>query len=206
MPKYRSEEEALSQHKNYDYDTDLEGKYRIGAVTYFLWRAVENVIPNDSIILDIGCNSGGVGRLLMQKKNIVCYGIDIAPWLVQRAIIKGILAKVGKAESLPWQDNYFDGTILLELLEHVYDPEKVLDEAVRVTKKGGVVTGSVPHPRGIAGSKGFQWHKYHARVFDERSLKKLLKRQLKKVQIRNIYCDPNISGLPNWIFFQGIKC
>lgn len=204
-PIYRSEEESLRQHKKYDYDTDLEGKYRIGAVTYLLFRAVESVIPTNSIILDIGCNSGVIGRILMEKKNVVCYGIDIASWLIQRAIIKGVLAKIGKAEALPWQDNYFDATILLEILEHVYDPEKVLNEAIRVTKKGGIVTGSVPHPRGIAGSKGFHWHKYHARVFDKRSLKKLLKKQLKKIQIRNIYCDPNLSGLPNWMWFCGRK-
>lgn len=206
MPDYRSEEEAIKQHRAYDYDTDFERKYEVGSTNYFLYSAVEDIIPPDSIILDVGCNSGVIGRLLMQSKNIVCYGIDVCPDLVLRAIMKGILAKIGKAECLPWRDNYFDATILLEILEHVYDAQKVLDEAARVTKKGGIVTGSVPHPRGQAGAKGFLRHKYHARVFNERSLKKLLKKYLKKVEIKNIYTDPDITGLPNWIFFQGIKC
>ena len=205
-PIFKSEEEALSQHKNYGYDTDLEGKYRPGAPTYFLYLAVEDVFPNDSIILDIGCNSGVIGIALMRKKNIVCYGIDIASSLVYRAVMKGILAKIGKAECLPWRDNYFDGTILLELLEHVYDPEKVLNEAIRVTKEGGVVTGSVPHPKGQAGAKGFVNHAYHTRVFERKSLRKLLKSKLAKVEMKNIYTDPDITGLPNWIWWRGTRC
>jgi len=206
MPEYKSEEEAIKQHLMYDYDTDFEHKYEIGATNYFLYHAIEDAIPSDSIILDVGCNSGVIGRLLMRSKNIVCYGIDVCPDLVLRAIMKGILAKIGKAECLSWRDNYFDATILLEILEHVYDPEKVLDEAVRVTKKDGIVVGSVPHPRGQAGAKGFKRHKYHARVFDKRLLKKLLKGQLKKIEIKNIYTDPDITGLPNWMFFSGKKC
>jgi len=206
MPEYKSEEEAIKQHRMYDYDTDFEGKYELGSTNYFLYRAVEDVIPTDAIILDVGCNSGVIGRLLMQSKNIVCYGIDVCPDLVLRAIMKGILAKIGKAECLPWRDNYFDAVVLMEILEHVYNPEKVLNEAVRVTKKGGIVTGSVPHPRGQAGAKGYLRHKYHARVFDKKSLKKLLKSKLKEIEIKNIHTDPDITGLPNWMWFKGIKC
>lgn len=205
-PVFKSEEDAITQHRVYDYDTDFERKYEMGATNYFLYLAVEDVISADSIILDVGCNSGVIGRLLMQRKNIICYGIDVCPDLVLRAIMKGILAKIGKAECLPWRDNHFDAVILMEILEHVYDAQKVLDEAVRVTKKGGIVVGSVPHPRGQAGAKGFLRHKYHARVFNERSLKKLLKKCLKKVEIKNIYTDPDITGLPNWMWFKGIRC
>lgn len=205
MPIYKSEKEALKQHINYDYDTDMEQKYDVGGHALFLYRAILEVVPKNSIVLDIGCNSGAVGRLLMQSKNIVCYGIDVSPVMVVRAIMKGIFAKPGQAEELPWQDNYFDVVLLMEILEHVYDPRVVFDEAARVTKEGGIVVGSVPHPRGQAGAKGFLRHKYHARVFNERSLRKLLKKYLKKVAIKNIYTDPDITGLPNWIFFYGIK-
>jgi len=201
---------------DYIYDTDIEQKYDIGGHALFLYRAVREVIPTNSVVLDVGCNSGAIGRLLMQEKNVICYGVDVNPQLVIRAINKGIFAKLtyfskgifekpGVAEKLPWPDNNFDAVILLEILEHVYDADKVLKEATRVTKLGGIITGSVPHPKGQAGAKGFVKHKYHARVVDKTKLKKLLGQYLKKIEIKNIYTDPDITGLPNWLWFSGKK-
>lgn len=205
MPIYKSEKEAIRQHIDYEYDTDLEGKYQVGGHALFLYRALKDVITPNSVVLDIGCNSGAIGRLLMADKNVICYGIDVAPEMARRAALKGIFVRIGKAEHLPWPDNNFDATILMEILEHVYDPEMVFNEAVRVTKEGGIVTGSVPHPRGEAGAKGFRRHKYHARVFDKASLKQLLKTKLRKIEIKSIYTDPDLTALPNWLFFYGRK-
>jgi len=205
MPIYKSEEEAIKQHLWYDFDTDLENKYQVGGHALFLYRALKDIIPENSLVLDVGCNSGAIGRLLIADRNIVCYGIDVCPELVRRACLKGIFAKVGKAEHLPWENNKFDVTILMELLEHVYNPSVVFNEAVRVTKQDGIVTGSVPHPRGEAGAKGYKSHKYHARVYNKVYLKQLLKSKLRKIEIKSIYTDPDLLGLPNWFFWRGIK-
>lgn len=205
MPIYKSEKESILQHLNYAYDTDMERKYEPTGQNYLLYVTIRDAIPDNSIILDVGCNSGAIGRLLMMEKCVVCYGIDVSPELTVRAVLKGILAKSGKAEELPWSDDHFDVIILMEILEHVYDAQKVLDEAVRVVKPEGIVVGSVPHPKGQAGAKGFINHAYHARVFDKKSLKKLLKSKLTKVEIKDIYVNPDITGLPNWMFFRGVK-
>jgi len=205
MPKFKSEEEAIRQHYHYAYDTDQEGKYVIGGHALYLYRAVKDAIPEDSMILDIGCNSGAIGRLLMKDRNVVCFGIDISPVMVLRAAAKGIFVHCGKAEHLSWTDNYFDAVLLMEILEHVYDDKVVFIEAMRVLKQGGILIGSVPYPKGQAGSKGCHRHPYHARVYDKRSLKKLLKMGLKDIEIKNILTDPDITGIPNWMFFKGIK-
>lgn len=46
--------------------------------------------------------------------------------------------------NIPVSDNYFDGVIISEVLEHVFEPKVVLKEAYRVLKSGGKVFICVP--------------------------------------------------------------
>ena len=39
---------------------------------------------------------------------------------------------------IKWQSNYFDAVIATEVLEHLYDPQKAVDEIYRILKPGGV--------------------------------------------------------------------
>lgn len=48
------------------------------------------------------------------------------------------------AANLPFGNNTFDAVICSELLEHVYSPESVLHEAMRVLKPNGIFLISVP--------------------------------------------------------------
>ena len=45
--------------------------------------------------------------------------------------------KVGDAENLPYKENIYDVVASIGLLEHFDDPAKVIEEKIRVTKKGG---------------------------------------------------------------------
>lgn len=51
---------------------------------------------------------------------------------------------VGDVHNLPLKNNSFDTIIATELLEHCYDPKKVVNEFYRVLKKNGKVVASVP--------------------------------------------------------------
>jgi len=48
------------------------------------------------------------------------------------------------ARKLPFNDNSFDIGLMFQVLEHVDDPEKVVNEAARVLKPGGFLIISVP--------------------------------------------------------------
>lgn len=48
-------------------------------------------------------------------------------------------------ENIPFEDNYFDIVYSANVLEHVQSPERVLEEAVRVLKPGGVLHFEVPN-------------------------------------------------------------
>lgn len=48
------------------------------------------------------------------------------------------------ARQLPFKDNSFGAVLMESLLEHVREPEKVIEETLRVLKKGGKVFVEVP--------------------------------------------------------------
>lgn len=48
------------------------------------------------------------------------------------------------AKKLPFQNNFFDIALLIQVLEHVDEPDKVIKEAARVLKQGGILIISVP--------------------------------------------------------------
>lgn len=92
-------------------------------------------------ILDIAIGDGVYERMLPKELLDQCeiYAIDISKTQLNR--VKDII-KEGKivdlnSEQLPYKDNTFDIVIVSELLEHVFYPDKVLIEAIRVLKKDG---------------------------------------------------------------------
>jgi SAM-dependent methyltransferase len=50
-----------------------------------------------------------------------------------------VTVQPGEGESLPFADETFDGVFICWLLEHALDPHKVLAEAYRVLKTGGII-------------------------------------------------------------------
>jgi len=48
-------------------------------------------------------------------------------------------------EDFPFEDNFFDAVIALELIEHLYDPDHFLEEVYRVLKPSGYFILSTPN-------------------------------------------------------------
>jgi SAM-dependent methyltransferase len=48
-------------------------------------------------------------------------------------------------EPLPFEDASFDVVVAAELLEHLREPQRLVDEAARVLRPGGILAGSVPN-------------------------------------------------------------
>lgn len=101
-------------------------------------------IHNRTRILDIGCGSGEFLSLLSTKHK---YGVDINQKSVKRARMSGINARVVDIESerLPYQNNYFDLVLCMEVFEHLFDLSLLISEIKRVLKKGGHVYATVPN-------------------------------------------------------------
>lgn len=95
-------------------------------------------------VLDIACGDGLLLSMLVQK-GVVVSGVDFSEEGVKKCREKGLDVSVVDitTESTHFQDNTFDVVIMLDVLEHLYTPEDLLDESVRVSKKYIII--SVPN-------------------------------------------------------------
>ena len=48
------------------------------------------------------------------------------------------MAPICLAIVIKWESNYFDTVIATEVLEHLYEPQRAIDEIYRVLKPGGI--------------------------------------------------------------------
>lgn len=57
---------------------------------------------------------------------------------------------VGSAEDMPFSDNFFDSIYMGEILEHTFEPQKMLTETYRTLKQGGVLVLDTPNPYALS--------------------------------------------------------
>lgn len=96
-------------------------------------------------ILDVGSGSGMlVGEL--QKHSIDAYGIDSSTEAIEFGTKEGVrnLSVMPSSNKLPFVDDYFDGILAMDVLEHLRDEREVLAEIKRVLKKDGHLFVTVP--------------------------------------------------------------
>ncbi len=98
------------------------------------------IIKNLSIenILDVGCGEGFTLAMLQKNnfgKNLE--GIDCSDVAIKigKDLFPEITMKTGDVYNLPYEDNSFDLVICTEVLEHLEDPKRALQEIMRVSKK-----------------------------------------------------------------------
>ena len=103
-------------------------------------------------ILDAGCGDGinllGLGQITERNGwRAKIYGVDYNPKRVERARHSHQIVEVINASlaSLPYPDGWFSVIICNQVLEHIPDPQLVLQELARVLRKGGVLVLGVPN-------------------------------------------------------------
>ncbi|QZY56324.1 glycosyltransferase [Crassaminicella profunda] len=98
-------------------------------------------------VLEIGCGYGGT--LLQIKNNCKTanlYGIDLNKKALEIAkSFANVQCLNIENEKLPYDENYFDYIILGNILEHLYDPWKILKNIGMYMKKDGKILASIPN-------------------------------------------------------------
>lgn len=106
-----------------------------------LWKCVINFLdtfPSDSKILDVGC---GNGKYMNYRSDIQMKGIDISKNLVDICKNKGFDVKKASMTSIPYDNNIFDGVIVVASYHHLdndEDRKKTLEEIYRILKEDGI--------------------------------------------------------------------
>ncbi len=95
-------------------------------------------------VLDLGCRAGALTRFYASGNDVV--GVDIDRDALADAAKLGIETVWADVEErLPFDDASFDVVVAGEVLEHLRSPERVVAEARRVLRSGGMFVGSVPN-------------------------------------------------------------
>jgi len=149
-------------------------------------KLVKKFLNKVSSVLDVGCDIGLTVKSL-EENGYYSEGVEIssvgAKIAKEKTGIKVHNMELGSYKS----EVEFDGVLLLDVLEHLYNPIKVLKECASHMKIGGYIFIHVPHHGGISTrfkrflhkkglKKGYKHFGFPAHIyaFDRRSLKAIL--------------------------------
>lgn len=93
----------------------------------------------NGVMLDFGCGSKPYKKLFRVKKYI---GVDIENTIHNHKNEQ--IDVFYKGKKLPFKNEFFDSILCSEVLEHIFNPEEILEELYRVLKKGGLGIFTVP--------------------------------------------------------------
>jgi len=101
------------------------------------FQIISELIENNKRVLDVGCGDGTLMKHLKDNKNIDTRGLEISKNNVQLCISKSLSVIEGNAERdlQQFPDLSFDYAILSQTLQAFYNPEKVIDDLLRVANK-----------------------------------------------------------------------
>lgn len=112
-------------------------------------------------LLDVG---SGAGTLLeaARRAGWQSFGVDVVERAVEHARDMGFEVFCGTLQEARYPDNYFDVATASELLEHLSDPQEVLQEIARVLRPGGLLWLTTPNGRGVSAQLlGLKWSMVH---------------------------------------------
>ena len=109
------------------------------------WAFTQFDVPNDGILVDIGCGGGfNIRRLLECSRDGFVYGIDISSTSVEKSkkvnkknIDKRCEVLLGSADNLPLEDNSIKLAIAFETVYFWEDLGKCFVEVKRTIEPGG---------------------------------------------------------------------
>lgn len=125
-------------------EADMSFKRRVRTI-------FDYVEPRDDMrILDLPCGRGFYLNMLRHVSQCQLVGADLDWGVVQKARrglahLDSIALHRANIYHMPYPSGSFDAVILSEVLEHIDDDARGLNEAFRVLKPGGVLAVTVPH-------------------------------------------------------------
>jgi len=100
-------------------------------------------------VLEVGCGPGEAAEKIAAA-GVTVEALDISDRMVELTCARGVSARVGDVQDLPFEDGSFDAALAAWMLYHVPDVERGIAELARVVRPGGrlvAVTNRIDHLR-----------------------------------------------------------
>ena len=131
----------MLQHQNYTREVQANQEEALSKIVA--------KVPHRSVVLDIGCGSGMMGRYLSENNECVVDGVDIDPAAV--AIARPKYRKVGvfnlEKDSLlgSFAAEAYDCIVMADVIEHLVHPEQLFEDVKKLLKPDGILLFSIPN-------------------------------------------------------------
>lgn len=147
----------VNGYTNWRYSTSAQPASKLGVLTAFAMPNLKRVLDRKyrhlprlpqcgGQLLDVGCGDGSF-LALARTCGWDVVGLDPDPKAVANAVRHGVTAHVGGIEYFDGQNDLFDVITLNHVIEHVYEPDKVLMACHALLKPGGLLWLETPNIR-----------------------------------------------------------
>lgn len=126
--EYASEGGLLGRRAAYEY---AEGP----DAPEMAFQAAKEAMPRR--VLDVGCGPGEFAERIARELGAEVAAIDLSPRMVELARERGVDARVGDVERIPFEAESFDCVVAAWMLYHVPGIDQALSEIARVLVVGG---------------------------------------------------------------------
>lgn len=153
-------------------------KYRLRRRAMEVVRSIQKFAPKPpDRIIDLGTADGlGLGIVKEHFPETHCIGVEYVWDLASISRNPGLTIMQGDANDLPLKGAAVDLVTGTAFIEHLPQPEFMLEEAWRVLRPQGLIILTTPDPfwEGIAGKTGHLPHHQHPSVMDLKTLGEML--------------------------------
>jgi SAM-dependent methyltransferase len=114
-------------------------------------------------VLDAGCGAGYGAALLKAAGASEVVAVDVSEAVIEVArndAPAGVVCEVGDLRSLRYAEDSFDLVVCFEVIEHVEEQERVLDQLARVLRPDGLLLISSPNRRRYVPGNPHHHHEY----------------------------------------------
>lgn len=128
--------------------------------------------------LDVGCGAGTLLKAALNE-NWETVGVEVSSSSVEFLKKEKIEVFHGELSAANFPADSFDVVAAIEILEHIEEPRKILDEIYRILRPGGLLWATTPHGRGASARLlGTRWScvfpPEHLNLFSVKGIKNLL--------------------------------
>ena len=118
------------------YDRGFEGK---SARRFYRLILNELKLNDGARVLDVGCGTGALLRMMADRYRIIGTGIDMGQGMIEQAHrnCPEMDIQVSRCEETPFDDNTFDALTCCLAYHHFSDKQGFTKEALRILKPGG---------------------------------------------------------------------